>query len=105
MQNPTPDPVTAEPDDADVVHRPDLDRYELHVGGAQRGVADYRERDGRIVFTHTEVDVPLRGKGYSNVLVRFALDDVRASSRRAGATCWFVRDFVNAHPEYADLFS
>ena len=76
----------------------------MHVDGVLRGVADYREVDGRIVFTHTEVDVPLRGKGYSNELVRFALDDVRAASKRAGATCWFVRDYAAEHPEYADLF-
>ena len=93
-----------EPADATVVHRPDLARYELHVDGALRGVADYRERDGRTVFVHTEVDVPLRGKGYSNVLVRFALDDVRASSKKAAATCWFVREFAEAHPEYAQIF-
>ena len=93
-----------EPIDATVVHRPDLTRYELHVDGALRGVADYRERDGRLVFTHTEVDVPLRGKGYSSALVRFALDDVRASDRRAGATCWYVHEFAEQHPEYADLF-
>ena len=99
-----PEP-TGEPDDADVVHRPDLMRYELHVAGLLRGVADYRERDGRVVFTHTEVDVPLRGKGYSDVLVRVALDDLRASSKHAGATCWFVRDFAAGHPEYAELFT
>jgi predicted GNAT family acetyltransferase len=98
------EPLPDEPDDASVVHRPDLDRYELHVDGSLRGLADYRHADGRIVFTHTEVDVPLRGKGYSNALVRVALDDVRASSQRAGATCWFVREYVDQHPEYADLF-
>jgi predicted GNAT family acetyltransferase len=98
------EPLPGEPDDAAVVHRPDLDRYELHVDGHLRGVADYRRRDDRVVFTHTEVDVPLRGKGYSSALVRVALDDVRASSQRAGATCWFVREFAEQHPEYADLF-
>ena len=93
-----------EPNDAQVVHKPDLARYELRVDGHLRGVADYRDLDGRVVFTHTEVDVPLRGQGYSNTLVRFALDDVRASSKRAGATCWFVAEFAEQHPEYADLF-
>jgi uncharacterized protein len=93
-----------EPADATVVHRPDLARYELHVDGALRGVADYRDQDGRTVFTHTEVDVALRGKGYSNALVKFALDDVRASHHKAGATCWFVREYAEQHPEYTELF-
>lgn len=100
MNNPDP----GEPTDAHVVHRPDRTRYELLIDGQLRGLADYREFDGRVVFTHTDVDVPLRGQGYSNVLVRFALDDVRASSKLAGATCWFVADFAEQHPEYADLF-
>lgn len=102
------DRLQGEPDDAQIVHRADLKRYELHVDGFVRGVADYRiarEENGRVVFTHTEVDVPLRGKGYSDALVRVALDDVRASSKRAGATCWFVREFVDEHPGYADLFA
>lgn len=99
------EPHADEPADATVTHRPDRGRYELHVDGHLRGVADYRERDGRVVFTHTEVDVPLRGRGYSNALVRAALDDVRTSSKRADATCWFVREFAEQHPEYADLFA
>jgi predicted GNAT family acetyltransferase len=104
-----PEPHAPEPDRAvdgvTVVHRPDLMRYELHVDGQLRGVADYRERDGRVVFTHTEVDVPLRGKGYGDALVGFALDELRASSRHVGATCWFVREYVEQHPEYVELFT
>ena len=100
MTNSTAD----DPIDAELVHRPERTRYELLVDGQLRGVADYREHDGRVVFTHTEVDVPLRGRGYSNALVRFALDDVRASSKLAGATCWFVAEFAEQHPEYTELF-
>lgn len=100
MTSPTPD----EPADAHVVHRPERTRYELLIDGQLRGVADYRELDRRVVFTHTEVDVPLRRRGYSTALVRFALDNVRASSKLAGATCWFVSEFAEQHPEYAGLF-
>ena len=82
-----------------MVHRPDRTRYELLIDGKLRGVADYRELDGRVTFTHAEVDVALRGRGYSNALVRFALDDVRTSSKLAGATCWFVAEFAE------DIFS
>jgi predicted GNAT family acetyltransferase len=94
------------PTDAEIVHRPERSRYELLVGGSRRGVAEYRldADDGRVVFTHTEVDVPLRGLGYSDALVRAALDDVRASGGRARAQCWFVRDYAREHPEYTELF-
>jgi len=37
------------------------------------------------------------------VLVRHALDDVRAKGRTIVPTCWFVAEFVDLHPEYADL--
>jgi predicted GNAT family acetyltransferase len=37
--------------------------------------------------------------------VRFALDDVRSTNRRVAPQCWYVADFIAAHPEYADLAS
>ena len=105
-----PDPSLDRPADEHagaVVHNEHLTRYELHVDGRLAGVAVYRidaARDGRVVFTHTEVDVPLRGKGWSDLLVRAALDDVRAAGKQAATTCWFVQAYVDGHPEYADLF-
>jgi len=100
-----PEP-THEPTDAEVVRNPSRSRYELRIGGAVLGFADYRiEPDGRVAFTHTEVDRSLRGQGFSPVLVSRALDDVRANEQRAVAKCSYVRDFAKEHTEYADLFA
>jgi len=78
-------------------------RYELVRGGAVIAIADYVERDDTVVFPHTEVAPSRRGRGLGAVLVRQALDDVRGSGKRIVPRCWFVAEFVERNPEYADL--
>ncbi|MET0420589.1 MAG: GNAT family N-acetyltransferase [Acidimicrobiia bacterium] len=96
----------SDPADASVTRNDERSRYELIVDGEVRGLVDLREMpDGRVGFVHTEVDSALRGKGYSSVLVRRALDDVRARGELAVARCSYVRDFQEDHPEYADVFA
>lgn len=81
----------------------DRSRYELLLDGEVVGVADYRDTGDALVFPHTEIDLAHRGKGLGEILVRAAMDDVRAQGRTVVPTCWFVRDFLGAHPDYADL--
>jgi uncharacterized protein len=84
-------------------HNPDASRYELFEDGVLVGVADYR-LDGQVaVFPHTEVVAPRRGHGLGERLVRFALDDQRRLGHTVIARCWFVAEFIDDHPEYADL--
>lgn len=78
-------------------------RYELVLDDRVAAVADYRIEGDVVVLPHTEVDASLRGRGLGAVLVRAALDDVRASGRRVVPSCWYVRAFVDQHEEYADL--
>jgi predicted GNAT family acetyltransferase len=78
-------------------------RYELIVDDQVVGIADYRVIGNEVVFTHTEVVSHLRGRGNGETLVRGALDDVRASGRSVVARCWFVADFLERNPDYADL--
>ena len=82
---------------------PDRSRYELRIDGELVGIADYREQDGALVFPHTEIDPGHRGQGLGDVLVQGALDDVRARGRKVVPACWFVREYVDRHPELADL--
>lgn len=94
---------------------PDRDRYEATVvdagvdGGADggddtiAGVANYRNQDGVVVLTHTEVDPAFEGHGIGSMLVRAALDDIRRQGRRAVPACPFVRGWIDRHPDYADL--
>jgi uncharacterized protein len=81
----------------------DRSRYELLLNGDLVGVADYRIDGDTVVFPHTEIDARLRGNGLGEVLVQGALDDVRTTGRAVRPVCWFVREFIEAHQDYADL--
>jgi predicted GNAT family acetyltransferase len=89
----------------EVVDNPDRSRYELRDHGHLLGFTEYHERDGVLVFPHTEITEPKRGAGYGATLVQGALDDVRARGRTIVAKCPFVARFVHDNPEYADLLA
>jgi uncharacterized protein len=78
-------------------------RYELFEDGDVIGIADYAVHGDTMVFPHTEINPSLRGQGYGEQLVRAALDDVRHRGAKVRAQCWFVREFIDANPKYADL--
>jgi uncharacterized protein len=50
---------------------------------------------------HTEV--PLRGRGIGARLVRGALLQARQLNLKVVPSCWFVREFIDRNPEFADL--
>jgi predicted GNAT family acetyltransferase len=81
----------------------DRSRYELIVDDQVIGIADYRVDGDVVIFPHTEIATHLRGQGFGELLVRGAMDDVRATGRKVVARCWFVADFLDANPEYTDL--
>jgi len=86
------------------VRRNDGDRrYELLVDGELVGVADYVLHDDAVVMPHTEIVPQRRGRGYGDVLVQGALDDIRAAGRSVVPVCWFVAQYIDLHDEYADL--
>jgi uncharacterized protein len=88
------------------VHRNDeRSRYELLRDERVVAIADFTVQGDRVIFPHTEVLPELRGRGLGAVLVRGALDDVRASGRTIVPLCWFVAEFVDRHPEYQDLLT
>jgi predicted GNAT family acetyltransferase len=78
-------------------------RYEIRVDGRLAGFAQYRVRDGAVVFTHTEVDEEYEGQGVGSALARGALDDVRSRGARAVPLCPFIKGYIDRHPEYRDL--
>ena len=47
----------------------------------------------------------MRKQGLGAELVRGALDDVRARGSTVLAQCWYVAEFIDQHPEYADLLA
>jgi len=83
---------------------PEGHRFEaVDDSGTVAGVAVYRRHDDRIVFVHTEVDDAFEGQGVGSELVREALDQVRSEGLRVVAECPFVREWIERHPDYADL--
>lgn len=95
------------PDDLQVSHEEDTHRYVLHHGGDAVGLLAYRPvgRPGYDlvdVYT-TQVSPSRRGQGLGEVLVRGALDDLRARGASVKASCWYVADFLDANPDYQDL--
>jgi uncharacterized protein len=91
------------PADAEVVDVPEASRYELRLGGRLIGLAAYRRRDGRIAFTHTEVDESCEGRGFGSRLAEAALDDARRQGLEIVPLCPFIAHYVERHPEYQEL--
>ena len=92
--------------DTEVRDNPNQSRYEITVDGALAGFAAYRRREGRIVFTHTEVDDAYAGQGLGGRLARGALDDVRAAGDiEVVALCPFIAAWIDKHPDYQDLLA
>jgi uncharacterized protein len=87
----------------EVRDNPEMQRYELFVDGRRIGIADYRRRGEVVVLPHTVIDPPERGRGWGEVLVRAALDDLRRQDVRVVPQCWFVAEFVELNPEYGNL--
>jgi uncharacterized protein len=93
------------PDEPEVVHVPEASRYELRLGGRVVGHADYRRRDGRISFTHTEVDESLEGHGLAGLLAATALEDARRDGLIVVPICPFFAAYIKRHPEYEALLA
>lgn len=77
--------------------------FVVTVDGVRAGKAEYRIRDGRHVFFHTEVDDEFSGIGLGTELVRHALDDVRSRGGTVVPLCPFFAAYIKRHPEYGEL--
>ena len=96
--------MTMKPDSGPTfVRNDDASRYELYVSGELASLADYRRTGETLEMHHTETRDTFRGRGLAAELVRQALDDVRERNLHVVPSCWFVADFIEANPEYADL--
>jgi len=90
-------------EDAVVVDAPEANRYELRLGDRLVGLAAYRRRNGRIAFTHTEVDDALEGRGFGSRLASEALADVKRQGLEVVPLCPFIAHYIDEHPEYEEL--
>lgn len=91
------------PENLVVTNDPDEGAYVVDIDGERAGKAEYRIRDGRVVFTHTEVEDRFSGRGVASRLARHALDDVRAQGMMIVPLCPFIAAYVRRHDEYQDM--
>lgn len=77
-------------------------RFELDTEGGL-AFANYRQAPSAVIITHTETPRALRGRGIASELVKGALELIRADGHKVIAGCSFVVDYLDKHPEYADL--
>jgi predicted GNAT family acetyltransferase len=87
---------------ASVRDNKDESRFELDVG-KEIAFANYRLTPSAVIITHTETPRTLRGRGIASELVKGALDLIRRDGRKVIAGCSFVVDYLDKHPEYADV--
>ncbi|MEU8382187.1 GNAT family N-acetyltransferase [Streptosporangium sp. NPDC048865] len=88
---------------ADVRLSPGGDHFVAEVDGRQAGKLELIRRDGVIVYPHTKVQPEYEGRGVGAALVRTALDAARAENAKVVPLCWFVQEWIDRHPDYADL--
>jgi predicted GNAT family acetyltransferase len=74
----------------------------MDVEGAA-AFANYRLTPSAVIITHTETPRALRGRGIASELVQGALQMIRADGLKVIAGCGFVVDYLNKHPEFADM--
>ena len=89
--------------ETEVVDVPEASRYELRLAGHLVGLAAYRRREGRIAFTHTEVDESCAGRGFGSRLAAAALEDARRQGLSVVPLCPFIAHYIDRHPEYEQL--
>ena len=60
----------------------------------------YKNKDGVIYLTHTEVPMELGGKGIGSQLVEKVLLDIEKKDLRLVPLCPFVAGYIQKHPDW-----
>ena len=79
------------------------DRFTIAVEGQQVGLAEFTDREGRRIFTHTEVADKFEGRGLATILVREALEATLDAGLHIVAVCPLVAAFVKKNHEFDDV--
>lgn len=91
--------------EAQIVHRPENQRWELTAGTGDRvvGYLSYQLADGVLDLQHTVVDPSMRGQGLGGRLVEAAMVHARQEQLSVRPTCPFIPSWIAEHPEHQDL--
>jgi hypothetical protein len=97
------EPGLADDDRVEIADRPDGRFYELRHGGQAAGMLVYETVGPRRVLTHATIREEYRGRGWSKLLIRFALDDLAAKGATITNYCPVVNRFIEENPGYEQL--
>ena len=78
-------------------------RFEIWVGDELAGFTTYRRQPDQYTFMHTEIDSAFGGRGLASILIKAALDEMRARGAAVLPQCPFVRRYISLHEDYLDL--
>jgi predicted GNAT family acetyltransferase len=85
------------------VDNPAEGRFEVRLDGELAGFADYRPAGDSVIIAHTEIADGHEGKGLGGLLVREALERIRASGKTVIPACSFTATYIGRHAEFAEL--
>jgi predicted GNAT family acetyltransferase len=74
-------------------------KFEMKVEGYTAYI-EYMLMGNKIFFTHTEVPVPLEGKGIGSKLVKLALENIDSRGLKLVPLCPFTAQYIKRHPEW-----
>jgi len=82
---------------------PELARFEGRIDGELVGYLEYGRSGGVWALNHAFTFPPFRGRGVAAGVTEAALEAARAQGVQIRAICPFVADYLEMHPEWADL--
>jgi predicted GNAT family acetyltransferase len=89
----------------EVRHDEAAKKYYAVVDG-QESVCEYSAAGEKTLnFTHTYVPPALRGKGIAEQLVHEALEDARNRGFKVIPSCWYVKLYIDRHPQLQDVLA
>jgi predicted GNAT family acetyltransferase len=68
----------------------DSDRFNISVEGQRVGLAEFADREGRRIFTHTEVADEFEGRGLATILIGESLKQTRDAGLRIVDWNWIL---------------
>lgn len=84
-----------------VTHLPERQRFETIVDG-YTGSVKYRLDEDSLDVMHTNVPVPIEGRGVAAALVKSAYDYARENNLKCEASCGYAVAWLRRHPEYME---
>ena len=84
-------------DEIAVTRNDEQSQYEIRVGDALAGFAEFRLDEDDIRFTHTEVDPAFQGTGVAGQLAEKALRHATARGETIVPLCPYIARYLRTH--------